>query len=655
MRHLLPLFLPAVLLSGCGSRGSGGDARPDAPLVLAAGMSALPATPPAAAQWANAIDRSRLDLAGGEVIAHYDLTTPADEPFQFDVISRAPGNSGAALVALAHAADDGRVPAGDDSLAAAGVIPAAPGAFRNGAWVEAWGDGFSRVSLRGTVQREQVFAVRADNGNRRVAALVRLRIGPPSAINLAGRGGGNYVGVRDSRTLYSSNSWQFGLPTVAVSGDRTTVVLYEGDRADPRRHGRYQMRLQYDHVTHAVTGGGSNEPSADSGNWRDHEATALFNTLAVVRCGTESVGLHLSFDRGATFGQVLELDRAQGGTYSRLAQIAMAADYSLAVTFWRSGGSGTTDLMLVRGAPSAFDAGGSPTWYRMGAPEVVRSVRGDVTPLITGMAWSSGGDLVIGYGFTTFTVRPERTWSNRTENHCAVIPWQGELRSVLVDEEEIVGRDPSVATLGSGAGLRIFFAYESGSGVRLKVSDDAGRSFGPAIVVDDPTSAMPTVLARAQGGAQRVDLLWLAHGGQGQELHLRHWDDFTTGNSSDHRLTSASVVASASTPRGVPVPGAPVGWNVPNIGYRVTEVAWFGYDAVVDGNDVVVVLDEITYDASVFLLGMRSLAFTTGTVPPNTVAQFSPALPPPLAPGLTEPMPAPVPEHMHQLRFLRLD
>jgi hypothetical protein len=46
-----------------------------------------------------------------------------------------------------------------------------------------------------------------------------------------------------------------------------------------------------------------------------------------------------------------------------------------------------------------------------------------------------------------------------------------------------------------------------------------------------------------------------------------------------------------------------------------------------------------------------------GAASPSTahVIDFTPADPPPLAPGLTEPVPAPDPAHMHQLKLIRLD
>ena len=236
--------------------------------------------------------------------------------------------------------------------------------------------------------------------------------------------------------------------------------------------------------------------------------------------------------------------------------------------------------------------------------------------------------------------------------------WGGEFTDVLVDEEVIVGKDPSVAVLGSGASMQVFYAYEGSDGVRLRVSADGGRTFGAPVAVGDASSSVPTVLARDQDGKARVDLLYLSQGEAGCELRVLHWDDFGSGPPTDHRLTTAETIPSASTPRDRPVPGAGIAAMPPEVGFRVREVAWSGYDAVVDGDDVVVVYDEVTYDAWTILLGgwfMDGREGAPGGAVLGAGDGFEPAEPPTLAPGLTEPVPAPDPDHMHQLKMLRLD
>jgi hypothetical protein len=658
---LLPLATAACSRGGSGDGpGYSGARVARAPLVLSSGTA--PLSPAARGAWADGVDLARLGIRPDEVTAWYDLTTPAGASFQIDVVSRRPGNSGDVLVGLAHASDDGNTPeGGPESVAAAGIVPAASGVAANALWLDARGDGFGCISLRGAVRRDQVLAFRAKGGAEPSVALVRIGIGPESAINVAGSTAGDYPGIRESRTLYSSNSWMFGLPTAAVSGDRTTIVAYEGDRSDPGGPARYEMRLQSDNATGTVTGGAAEEASPDSGYWRDHEVTALYNVLALVHSGTEAVTLRLSYDRGATFGQVETLDRGSGGWYPRLAQIAMAADYTVGVAYWKSTGgeseedARTTDLVLVQGRPSSYDPGGSPSKFAFDAPRTLRSVEGDVTPLLTGIAWSGGGDLVVGYGYTSFRTNPDLTWTSVTQDRCAVIPWGGELRDTLVEENEVVGKDPSVAVLGRGDVLRILYAYEAADGVRVKVSDDAGKTFRAAEGPGDRTASVPTILARDRGGVARVDLLYMAEGEQGSELHLMHWDDFDAGGPTRSRLTRAIRTDSADAPAGEPTPGASDFMIAPDYGFRTTQVAWFGYDAVVDGEDVVVVYDEVTYDAVILFGGVLTMDGDRVVTIASAQGEFMPADPPPLAPGLTEPVPAPDPAHMHQLKLLRLE
>jgi hypothetical protein len=183
-------------------------------------------------------DLDRLGLP--EVDQVFEVTTPADEPFAFELISRGNANAGEVRVSVAHVADDGAVPAGGvETLANVGVDLSASSTVRRDAWIDATGDGFARVTVSGSVPREQVIAVEARTDVGRTTALIAIRIGPPSSINLPESSHGNYPGVVDEQTIYSSDSWRFGLPTIAVSGDRTSIVVYEGDRADEFAHQRY--------------------------------------------------------------------------------------------------------------------------------------------------------------------------------------------------------------------------------------------------------------------------------------------------------------------------------------------------------------------------------------------------------------------------------
>ena len=568
-------------------------------------------------------------------------------------MSRAPANAGAVRLSVAHAADDGRVPqGGPETITDAGVLLSGPAQTRRNVWMDTRGDGFARVSLRGSIDRDQVLAVAASVGGEQTTFLLRVRLGPPSAINVAATSGGDYPGVLLDQTIYSSDSWMFGLPTIAVSGDRTSVVCYEGDRADPFRYERYELRLQHDALTSAVTGGAVEEANPDAGNWRDHEVAALFNVLAILRGGADRVELGLSFDRGASIAQVVGLGPSAGGYRPRLVQAAIALDYSLAVLFWRAASDGTTELVLVEGGPSALDGGGSPTAFSFEAPVVLHRANGDVTPMLMGATWSDGGDLVIGYAFTSFTLAPDRTWTSLTQSRCFVRPFGGEARDTLVEESRLVGKDPSVAVTGAGPSLRIFYAYEGLTGVRLTTSDDGGRTFAPPHDLDDPSAHMPTVIARAGPLGTRVDLLHLAQAAEGTELHVRHWADYGNTAPVDYRLSRALTEGG-----GVPLPPPGVDGNLlppPEVGFRITQVAWLGYDAVLDGEEIVVVYDEVTFDGYEYWPVIDVGAPMPAAGGADAAADFLPADPPPLAPGLTEPVPVPDPLHRHQLRLLRL-
>jgi hypothetical protein len=656
MRRATVLFL-VTLVAACGG-GSGGDPDPvvqGVALLLAAGM--VPIEPAPVDDVSPGVDLGRLDIS--DVTQVYDLTTPAGEPFSFDLLSRNDGNVGPVRVSVAHAADDGVAPSGGpETLVPAGIVPTANGAGSHEEWLDAFGDGFARITLNGSIDRDQVIAVEAATGEGTTTALVRVRVGPPSPINVPPQNTTDYPGVLSLSTIYSSDSYQFGLPTCAVSGDRTTAVVYEGDRSDPFAYDRYELRLQHDALTGLVTGGAAPEPSPDVGNWRDHEVAALFNVLALVHCGWSEVTLRLSFDRGATFGQNVVLARAGSEGATRLATLEMAADYTLAVAFWQSHPGGT-ELVLVEASPSAFDGNGSPTRFTLGAPQVLYRSAKDLVPVIMGLAWSAGGDLVLGYGFTEFEWN-EATMESivTTQFRCAVRSFGGEFRDTLLEEDVTVARDPSVAVLGQGPTMKVFYAYEGREGVRMRTSADAGVTWSAPMVLGDPFSYMPSVFARPEGSAERVDLLYLTYGGAGTELHLRHWDDFATAPFADYRLTESRMEGDLNDPFPGPMPGPMIGGGfAPVGGPKITQVSWFGYDATLDGDDLVVVFDEETSEAFAVMAlddGVRGAEGGGAGAPAAGDAEFRPADPPPLAPGLSEPVPPPDPADRHQLRLMRL-
>jgi hypothetical protein len=655
MRRSVVVLLAFGLL-GCGGGGGGGGGggprvpAKASPLVIAAGLAALAPAPDRSI--ADGLDLSRLGLS--EVDAVYDATTPAGEPFRFEVLSSAPGNTGPVSVSVAHADDGGIVPAGGyETLLDAGIVPNAPAATSRGVWLDSHGDGFARIAITGRIDDDQMIVVASDSASGSATAVVRLRIGAASPINLSEQTAGDYPGLLDTVTLYSSDSPMFGLPTAAVSGDRTSIVCYEGDRGNRENYTRYELRLQHDGGSGTVTGGGSEEASPDSGNWRDHEIAALYNVLALVHSGTDRVTVKLSFDRGASFGQTAEFPAGREGWSPRLVQVAMALDYTLAVLVWDSDGEDRTDLVFVEGRPAETDAGGSPTLFEFDAPVVLHHETGSVTPVPMGVAWSGAGDLVIGYGYSRFTSREDLTWESLTRTHCAVRPFGGSFTDTVVDEDLVVGKDPGVAVLGGGATLAIFLAYEGPDGVRLVTSTDGGRTFSPVVSLVDGSTHTPTVLAREKDGAVRIDLLYLADGGEGAELHLIHWDDYGNAAPGQYRLTTA--VSEATAPPEEPVWRGDIAIMPPQSGFRVTQVAWFGYDAVVSGDEVVVVVDEETFEGWFCVMGAPEASFTDGLTGGALPRDFTPAEPPPLAPGMTEPVPAPDPEDMHRLKLLRLE
>ena len=118
------------------------------------------------------------------------------------------------------------------------------------------------------------------------------------------------------------------------------------------------------------------------------------------------------------------------------------------------------------------------------------------------------------------------------------------------------------------------------------------------------------------------------------------------------------MVETKTLPRDAPVPGADRGTFVPDVGWRITQIAWMGYDAVLDGDDVVIVYDEQTFDSYIFCMGPPFENFLDAGPVPGVGGEkqgFRAAEPPPLAPGLTEPVDPPDPDDMHQLKLLRLD
>ena len=629
----------------CGGGSSGDRTPPPAPqrLLVTAGTNVLAPTSAAPA----AVDVQALN--GARIDGYYRLSTPADEPFQFELVTWGAGN-GADFVAVRHLRDGDAAAAADGfSLARAGVQPAGQGLAGSGDTFFATGDGFCRLTLQGRIVDEQSFAVWTSGDS---IAIVEVEIGLASDINRLPAVEPEPPSVLSRTTIHSSNSWQFGLPTIARSGDRTSIVCYEGDRQQANTPARYEQRLQHDAQTGAVTGGAEALASSDTGFWRDHEIAALFNVLAVARSEAEGVRVRLSFDRGATFAQDQQV--LPGFAPARLVQTAIAADYTLAVAAWRQQADGTgVEFVVVEGWPIAFDGNGSPTWYTFAPAEVLHVIDREVAPLTTGIAWSDGGDLVVGYAANWFEAVPGGAWRSTTEFRCATRLWGESWQHAEVDREEMFGMDPTVAVRGQGGTLQIFYAYEVRDGLRLAVSDDGGVFWTVAAEFGQPGDHLPSVFVRdgAAPGTATVDVLYLATRAAGTELHRASWAEWGGSPRVDEALTRARFAVTAF----VPSSGLPPGLSLPFV-LETTQVGWLGYDAAQVGGELVIAYDEATWD-SVNLCTTLGLSFpNAGTTAGGPVYGpiFNPASPPPLAPGLTVPMPAPDPAHAHQLVLLRV-
>ncbi len=587
-------------------------------------------------------------LTPDTVESHYRLTTPAGEALRFELVSWSAGGAGTSMITLQHARSGDTAIVNDPvSLARAGLMPTAPNLISDGQRVWATGDGMVRLTVQGRINEDQVLVVQSDTSG---VVVIEIAIGVASDINREPSTEPIVPGLISRDVIYSSDSWAFGTPTVAKSGDRTSIVCYEGDRLNPVSFDRYELRLQHEAATGVVTGGGTAITTPDIGAWRDHEIVALHNVLGVVRSEPTGLRVRLSFDRGATFGQDVQL--LDGFTQSRLVQAAMASDYSIAIGVWREPTNGFgLDFMLIEGRAVSFDAFGSPTWFSFTPAQVIHSIPMFAVPLTTGIAWSEGGDLVVGYAASWFgSSVGVPGWSSTTEFRCATRRYGESIVDVVVDQQVLFGIDPTVAVLGQGSSLRIFYAYEVGGGIRLAVSDDAGVSFAPPVAFGRQGDHLPSVFARQVGGQTRVDVLYLASRELGTELHRTRWMNWPTGPREDQALTRAAL---DSVPAVSPWPGVPplFPWTL-----RSTQIGPLGYDAVLDGNDIVAVYDEVTYDSyyhSMALTFVPGVSMTAGGIalPPT----YSPASPPPLAPGMTAPIAAPVADHAHQLTLLRID
>src|SRR5690606_29737980 len=148
-----------------------------------------------------------------------------------------------------------------------------------------------------------------------------------------------------------------------------------------------------------------------------------------------------------------------------------------------------------------FDGNNTPTGYTFSAPVTLRDPHAQVTPLLMQLEYSSAGDLVIGYGYSTVAFSATGPFATTTASFRATTRMAGSttFNDVLIDEEVgVMPMDPSVALLGSGATMQIFFAYERTDGVYLAHSSNGGTSFAQVTKTGASGAFMPSVHARDQ-------------------------------------------------------------------------------------------------------------------------------------------------------------
>ncbi len=653
LARLMPVSLAVLLLAACSPATPGdtpplnnpGDAAADQ-VTLAAGLAEL--QPAAIDTLSGSVDLSRFGASAFDRV--YELETGAGSDFSFNVVARGEGNFGLTRLSVGHVRSNGlALSGGIESLVAAGMTVDAPGLDNRGDMVDVNGDGFARVTIRGNISGEQVLIVQVPRLSDVLNIGIRIGIGADSEINLRD---GQTEGARPGATwqdVYSSDSVQFGLPAIAVSGDRYSLAAYDGDPNSPSYSTRNRVWMQVDAQTGNITGGMQDSMSADSLFWRDQEIAALGNVLAVAYIGGGTIQAEVSLDRGASFPIVQAVDPLPAWGL-RLVQIAIAQDYRLGVLYWRNefqGNNPRSELVLVEATPTGFDANNTPVAYNWGAPKVVHNVGRDATPLLMQLEYSSAGDLVIGYGYATMDPVPNMPQMVSRASFRVAVRLAGQVNfqdRELDNEENLMPTDPHISVLGAGPSMEIFYSYEKSDGVYVLYSSNAGQSFTQATHVAVPGAFMPSVHARMQGADKRVDVLYCSPANWGIEIHNLQWDIFAPGVLPRvYRLTEVTAV-----PGGNPPPGMP-------LGNLITTVAWFGYDAVIAGDDVVVAVHELTYDSYEFYWAFgwpgMPMAGTGGGMVGPTFTGGAPVL----LPGMTGSLPAPNAAHRNQLRLCILD
>ncbi|MCA8940368.1 MAG: hypothetical protein KDB07_11190, partial [Planctomycetes bacterium] len=284
-----PIGFPTNPGTGGGGGGGGGTQPLDATIdfSLAAGMTEIM---PVEGTVSPAVDFGRFGINGFDRV--YEVTTPAAKDFAFQLVARNPGNSGDTRISVGHGAIAGSNPIGGiETIAGEGMLVTGPGIGANGDWVEVNGDGFARISVSGTVDRDQVLIAKIPQpeGDDEVVGIV-VTIGNESEINQEDVVANPSMTLFDE-VIFSSDSYQFGLPAIGVNGDRYSIATYDGNSTDPWAWERKRRWLQYDSGTMATTTGEATTADRDFGNWRNQEVAGLHNVLAMVTTGHGGVNI----------------------------------------------------------------------------------------------------------------------------------------------------------------------------------------------------------------------------------------------------------------------------------------------------------------------------------------------------------------------------
>ncbi|NUQ36166.1 MAG: hypothetical protein HUU29_14625, partial [Planctomycetaceae bacterium] len=334
-------FLGPSLPPPPGSGGTGSQSS-ESSVVLSAGLSML--------QVADIDTLSTEPVLSDSVIepfdAVYELETAAGEEFSFTITARVPGNTGVLRLEVHHlAAGDDPIFTGVQSFATEGVNVSAAGLVSMNSFLLVTGDGFSQITIDGAVTRDQIFSIEVPNSSmtdeddRSIG--IRLTVGEATVINQAEQSATVTADAEFSKLVYSSDSYQFGLPTIAVSGDRYSFAAYDGDGADAYNWSqRKRVWFQYDQASDSLTGGEDQAVYSYGSSWRDQEIAALNNVLCIASINEiGTVTVDISLDRGASFSLSESFSGNADLWGARLVQIAISPAYTIGIAYWRTVGN----------------------------------------------------------------------------------------------------------------------------------------------------------------------------------------------------------------------------------------------------------------------------------------------------------------------------